>query len=29
MDQMMEPPVEEIEENVLEPEDLETVSIFR
>ena len=26
MDQMMEPPVEEVEESVLEPEDLETVS---
>ena len=26
MDLMMEPPVEEVEENVLEPEDLETVS---
>ena len=26
MDTMMEPPVEEVEESVLEPEDLETVS---
>ena len=25
MDTMMEPPVEEVEESVLEPEDLETV----
>ena len=29
MDTMMEPPVEEVEESVLEPEDLETVSRWK
>ena len=29
MDLMLEPPVEEVEESVLEPEDLETVSRYK